>query len=138
MGMRQNKYSQKRYTPVHAINVTPFVDVVLVLLIVFMISAPLINVGVEVDLPKTHARPILEKSEPVVISYQKNGQIYIQEKKVTFKQLIPHLKIITEKKPQTDIFLRGDASLSYGKIMSLSGILSKNGFHKVSLVTDPL
>lgn len=136
--MRQSRYARPKYAPVQGINVTPFVDVVLVLLIVFMISAPLINVGVEVELPQTHAGPIHEKSEPIVISYQKNGAMYVQEKKVAFNELIPHIKMITQKNPQADIFLRGDKDLSYGKIMKLSGLLSKHGFQKVSLVTEPL
>lgn len=136
--MRQSRYTRPKYTPVQGINVTPFVDVVLVLLIVFMISAPLINVGVEVELPQTDAGPIHEKSEPIVISYQKNGAVYVQEKKVAFKELIPHIKMIIQKNSQAEIFLRGDKDLSYGKIMKLSGLLSKHGFQKVSLVTEPL
>ncbi|MAP24822.1 MAG: protein TolR [Rickettsiales bacterium] len=136
--MRKSRFSRQNFTPISSINVTPFVDVVLVLLIVFMISAPLINVGVEVSLPKTKAAPIKEKSEPVVISYQKNGNIYIQEKKTTFAKLIPQLKTIIEKKPKTEIFIRGDKGLSYGKIMDLTGRLSQNGFEHISLVTDPI
>lgn len=136
--MRRSRFSRRTFTPISGINVTPFVDVVLVLLIVFMISAPLINVGVEVSLPKTEAAPIKEKSEPVVISYQKNGKIYIQEKKTTFSKLIPQLKAIIEKKPKTEIFIRGDKGLSYGKIMDLTGRLSQNGFERISLVTDPM
>jgi biopolymer transport protein TolR len=136
--MRRSRFSRRTFIPISGINVTPFVDVVLVLLIVFMISAPLINVGVEVSLPKTEAAPIKEKSEPVVISYQKNGKIYIQEKKTTFAKLIPQLKTIIEKKPKTEIFIRGDKVLSYGKIMDLTGRLSQNGFERISLVTDPI
>lgn len=136
--MRQSRYSRRALTPMSSINVTPFVDVVLVLLIVFMISAPLINVGVEVSFPKTEAGPIREKSEPVVISYQKNGKIFIQEKATTLKQLIPQLKTIMQKNPKTEIFIRGDKGLSYGKVMELSGRLSQNGFERISLVTDPL
>ena len=136
--MKRSRFSRRTFTPISGINVTPFVDVVLVLLIVFMISAPLINVGVEVSLPKTEAAPIKEKSEPVVISYQKNGNIYIQEKKTTFSKLIPQLKAIIEKKPKTEIFIRGDKGLSYGKIMDLTGRLSQNGFERISLVTDPI
>ncbi len=136
--MRNGKYTSQKFSPVHGINVTPFVDVVLVLLIVFMISAPLINVGVEVNLPQTQAGPIQEKSEPIVITYQKDGTLYVQEKKISFKELIPHVQLITQKNNQADIFLRGDKDLSYGKMMMLSGVLSKNGFERISLVTEPL
>tara|TARA_Y100000588_G_C13761976_1_gene714410 strand:+ start:191 stop:601 length:411 start_codon:yes stop_codon:yes gene_type:complete len=136
--MKKSKYLKQSFAPMSSINVTPFVDVVLVLLIVFMISAPLINVGIEVSLPQTEAGPILEKSEPLVVSYQSDGSLYVQEKKVDLKKLIPTLLMITKKKTHTDLFLRADKDLPYGKIMFLSGLLSKNGFDRVSLVTEPL
>ena len=128
---RSGKY---RYTRMSQINVTPFVDVMLVLLIVFMVTAPLLTVGVPVDLPKTRAATINDTQEPLVVSIDKAGKIYLQETELPLAKLIPRLSEITKANPELRIFIRGDASLAYGDVMTVMGHLSAAGFRKVSLL----
>ncbi len=131
-GYRGN--SKYRYTKMAEINVTPFVDVMLVLLIVFMVTAPLLTVGVPVDLPKTRAATINDTQEPLVVSIDASGTIYLQETTITLEKLIPRLSAITSSNPDLRIFIRGDTSLAYGDVMSVMGQLSAAGFRKVSLL----
>lgn len=118
------------------INVTPFVDVMLVLLIVFMVTAPLLSVGVPVDLPKTKAASLNDSQEPLVISIDGEGVVYIQQKAVEMEQLIPRLVAITGAKPDTKIFVRGDRAIQYGTVMQVMGEISSAGFKKVSLLAE--
>ena len=123
------------YKPLSEINVTPFVDVMLVLLIVFMITAPLLTVGVPVDLPKTKARSIAEPEEPLVITINAEGMVFIQDTEVEIDKLVPRLKAITENKPDTRIYLRGDKDINYGRVMEVMGRINAAGYRKVALVT---
>jgi biopolymer transport protein TolR len=124
------------YRPLSEINVTPFVDVMLVLLIVFMITAPLLTVGVPLDLPKTKAKSIAESEEPLVISVDAEGLIYIQDTEVELEKLVPRLKAITENKPDTRIYVRGDKSIDYGRVMAVMGSVNVAGFTRVALVAE--
>ena len=124
------------YQPMSQINVTPFVDVMLVLLIVFMVTAPLLTVGVPVDLPKSQADSINEPVEPLVVTVDGEGAIYIQETKVKLGQLVPRLKAITGRKPDTRIYVRGDKAIDYGRVMTVMGHINGAGFTKVALVTE--
>jgi biopolymer transport protein TolR len=117
------------------INVTPFVDVMLVLLIVFMVTAPLLTVGVPVNLPKTKASSITDTDEPLVITIDKAGDIYIQESLVPLPGLVPRLQAITGSNADVRIFVRGDASIPYGQVMQVMGEISAAGFRKVSLLS---
>jgi biopolymer transport protein TolR len=136
-GVRRKRRGHRRsYTPMSEINVTPFVDVMLVLLIVFMVTAPLLTVGVPVDLPKSQASAINEDSEPLVITVDREGKIYIQETEVPFDNLVARLNAITERKPDTRIFVRGDREIAYGEIMRVMGRLNGAGFEKVALITE--
>jgi biopolymer transport protein TolR len=136
-GVRRKRRGHRRsYTPMSEINVTPFVDVMLVLLIVFMVTAPLLTVGVPVDLPKSQASAINEDSEPLVITVDRAGTIYIQETEVPFDNLVARLNAITERKPDTRIFVRGDREIAYGEIMRVMGRLNGAGFEKVALITE--
>lgn len=136
-GVRRKRRGHRRsYTPMSEINVTPFVDVMLVLLIVFMVTAPLLTVGVPVDLPKSQAQAINEDSEPLVITVDRAGKIYIQETEVPFDNLVARLNAITERKPDTRIFVRGDREIAYGEIMRVMGRLNGAGFEKVALITE--
>ena len=136
-GVRRKRRGHRRsYTPMSEINVTPFVDVMLVLLIVFMVTAPLLTVGVPVDLPKSQAQAINEDSEPLVITVDRAGKIYIQETEVAFDNLVARLNAITERKPDTRIFVRGDREIAYGEIMRVMGRLNGAGFEKVALITE--
>ena len=124
------------YTPMSQINVTPFVDVMLVLLIVFMVTAPLLTVGVPVDLPKSKAQAINEPVEPLVVTVDGEGRIFIQETAVELGQLIPRLRAITGRKPDTRIYVRGDEGIHYGRVMTVMGRINGAGFSKVALVTE--
>ena len=118
------------------INVTPLVDVMLVLLIIFMVTAPLLTVGVPVDLPKTDAKPITDPGEPLVVSVKGDGKIFLQETEITLDTLAPKLAAITQNKQDTRIFVRGDKNVDYGRIMEVMGNLSVSGFNKVALIAE--
>lgn len=126
----------RAYRPMSEINVTPFVDVMLVLLVVFMVTAPLLTVGVPVDLPKTEAKPIVEAEEPLVISVDAEGTIFIQDTPVELENLVPRLQAITENKPDTRIYVRGDKSINYGRIVEVMGTVNVAGFSRVALVAE--
>ncbi len=123
-----------RYTKMAEINVTPFVDVMLVLLIVFMITAPLLTVGVPVDLPKTRAATINDTQEPLVVTIDAAGKLFLQETETTLERLIARLGEIVKANPDLRIFIRGDETLPYGTVMGVMGELSAAGFSKVSLL----
>jgi len=130
------KRNGSRYRPMADINVTPFVDVMLVLLVVFMVTAPLLTVGVPVDLPKTDAQQISTPEEPVVITIDAQNRVYIQETEVPLENLAARLAAITGANPDTKIYVRGDRSIEYGRIMEVMGSVSQAGFKKVSLLAN--
>ncbi|HZK89975.1 MAG TPA: protein TolR [Stellaceae bacterium] len=125
-----------RYRPMSEINVTPLVDVMLVLLVVFMVTAPLLTVGVPVDLPQTSAPPINEPKEPTVITLNKEGEIFIQETAVPIDTLVAKLQAITGSNPDAVLYVRGDKDINYGKVLEVMSLISNAGFHKVSLVAE--
>jgi biopolymer transport protein TolR len=125
-----------RRKPMSEINVTPFVDVMLVLLIVFMVTAPLLTVGVPVDLPKQSAEVINQPEEPLVVSVQKDGGIWLMQTPIEIAQLVPRLLAITANKQDTQIYLRGDQAINYGRVMEVMGALTSAGFIKVALITE--
>ena len=136
-GSGGGRRGQRRYyRPVSDINVTPFVDVMLVLLVVFMVTAPMMTVAVPLDLPKTQARSLSQNKEPLVISVDGTGKVYVQDKGMELSELIPKLKSITGANPDARIFVRGDKAVSYGKIMEVMGSISAAGFNKVALVAE--
>jgi len=118
------------------INVTPLVDVMLVLLIIFMVTAPLLSVSIPVDLPKTEGKNIQSDKQPLVVTITANGDLYLQETKVTFDGLISKLQAINGTDPDARIFVRGDRGLTYGRIMEVMGGLTSAGFKHVALVAD--
>ena len=133
---RRRKRAGGGYRPMSDINVTPFVDVMLVLLIVFMVTAPLLTVGVPVDLPKTKAKALSQPEEPLVISINKAGVVFIQETEVEIDKLVPRLAAITENKPDTRIYLRGDQNVNYGRIMEVMTRVNTAGFTHLALVSE--
>ena len=133
-GRRGSGRSKRR--PMSEINVTPMVDVMLVLLVIFMITAPLLTAGVPVDLPKAEAPPITEPGEPLVITVDEEGLIYLQESETPLDSLVPRLSAITENKADTRIFVRGDKDVEYGRIMAVMGTVSAAGFSKVALIAE--
>ena len=124
--------------PFSEINVTPFVDVMLVLLIIFMVTAPLLTVGVQVDLPESNADSLQSDNEPLELTISKDGNIYIQETEINIRELIPKLIAITDNRLDTKIYVRGDEVINYGKVMQVLGELSGSGFSKVALITKPI
>ncbi len=133
-GARQGRRRAAR--AVSEINVTPFVDVMLVLLVVFMVTAPMMTLAVPVDLPKTQAQNVNQDKEPLVISIDAEGRVYVQDKVVKPAELVAKLKAITGANPESRIFVRGDKDLAYGKIMDIMGLISAAGYKKVALVAD--
>jgi len=127
----------KRRRPLAEINVTPFVDVMLVLLIVFMVTAPLLTAGVPVDLPKTKAQPLGQDREPLSITIKKDGSIYLQNTPVGENELVSKLTAISENGYDQRVFVRGDTSVQYGRVMEVMGMLSTAGFTHIGLVTGP-
>jgi biopolymer transport protein TolR len=125
-----------RARPMSDINVTPLVDVMLVLLIIFMVTAPLLTVGVPVDLPKTEAKQITGQDEPLVISINNAGKVYLQETEIDLDELAPRLQAITNNKPDTRIFVRGDKSVAYGRIVEVMGTVQTAGFTHVALIAE--
>ncbi len=125
-----------RRRPMAEINVTPFVDVMLVLLIVFMVTAPLLTVGVPVDLPKTKAQALSQDREPLSITIRKSGTIYLQNSPVPEDGLVDKLTAISQNGYDQRIFVRGDKSVDYGRVMEVMGMLSAAGFTHIGLVTD--
>jgi biopolymer transport protein TolR len=125
-----------RYRPMSDINVTPLVDVMLVLLVVFMVTAPMLTVGVPVELPQTQAPPINEPKEPLVITVNRDGAIFIQEASVPIESLVERLQSITGSNPDAVLYVRGDKDINYGRILEVMSLVSAAGFRKVSLVAE--
>ncbi|MGC6517884.1 MAG: protein TolR [Candidatus Puniceispirillaceae bacterium] len=140
MGASLNKPSgrggRSRHRPMGEINVTPFVDVMLVLLIVFMVTAPLLTVGVPVDLPKTRAGQISANAAPLVVSIKADGALYLQETAIEPDALIPRLSAVSEANPDVRIFVRGDRLVPYGEVVELMGRIQTAGFERVALVAQ--
>ncbi|NQU57458.1 MAG: protein TolR [Rhodospirillales bacterium] len=133
---RKTRGTRIRSRPMSEINVTPMVDVMLVLLVIFMVTAPLLTVGVTVDLPKTKASVIAGEDEPLAVSIDGKGQIFIQDTKVGLAGLVPRLLAITGNNPDVRIFVRGDKAISYGRVMQVMGTVNAAGFKKVALITE--
>jgi biopolymer transport protein TolR len=130
--------SRRRSAVMSDINVTPFVDVMLVLLIVFMVSAPLLTVGVPIDLPQSQAKALSQDNEPLTVSVDVAGKVFLQDKEIQLDDLVPKLKAIVEARNGTlndQIYVRGDKKVDYGTMMRVMGRLSAAGYHKVALVT---
>ncbi len=132
----QTRSSGRRRKLVNEINVTPMVDVMLVLLIIFMITSPMLVAGVEVDLPQTESAPVSGDSKPLVISIRKNGDLYLFETLVKFENLTDKLKEVSKENKDTRIFVKGDKAVAYGKIVETMATIQNAGFTKVALVSD--
>ncbi len=133
---RRLRKTRGRYKPMAEINVTPFVDVMLVLLIVFMVAAPLLTVGVPIDLPETSAKPLQGDKEPLTISVDAAGQIFLQDTKIEFDEVVPKLLAIADSGYNERIFVRGDKTVDYQAVMKVMGAIYKAGFKRIGLVTE--
>ena len=130
---------RRRRAVMSEINVTPFVDVMLVLLIVFMVSAPLLTVGVPIDLPQSKAKALEQNNEPLAISVNQQGQIFLQNDEIKLDDLLPKLKAIIDARGGTSndlIYIRGDRTVGYGMMMRVMGRISGAGYHRIALVTE--
>ena len=130
---------RRRRTVMSEINVTPFVDVMLVLLIVFMVSAPLLTVGVPLDLPQSQAKSLDQDREPLTVSVNVQGQVFLQNSEIKVDELVTKLKAITDARGggfEERVYVRGDKKVDYGTMMRVMGRLSAAGYHRVALVTE--
>ena len=125
----------KRHAPMSEINVTPFVDVMLVLLIIFMVAAPLLTVGVPIDLPETQAKQLNSETQPITISVNEAGQVYLQETEIGVDEVVPKLKAIAKNGFEERLYVRGDRTTDYGTVMKIMGLLNQAGYKKIGLVT---
>lgn len=127
-----------RHGVMSEINVTPMVDVMLVLLIIFMVSAPLLTVGVPIDLPQSQATNLDQDKEPLTVSVNDKGQVFLQDSEIDVQELVPKLKAVADARGGFDarVYVRGDKKVDYGTVMKVMGRLSSAGFHRVALVTE--
>jgi biopolymer transport protein TolR len=130
------RFRRRRYIPIADINVTPLVDVMLVLLIIFMITAPLLQVGVPVDLPKTSAQQVGGKDEPLVVSVNSKGEIFLGDTPYELADLATKLKAVHDEKPDQRVFMRGDKAVDYGKMMEVMGAVIDSGFRQLGLLGE--
>ena len=137
-GVAVGKRRHRRKPVMAEINVTPMVDVMLVLLIIFMVSAPLLTVGVPLDLPQTQAKSLDQDKEPLTVSVNTKGEVYLQNSEIKIEELVPKLQAITQARGGSDerIYVRGDKKVDYGTVMRVMGRLSAAGFRRVALVTE--
>jgi len=127
---------RNRAQPMSEINVTPFVDVMLVLLIVFMVAAPLLTAGVPLDLPQTQAETLNTEAEPITVSVTNDGQVYVAETAIGLEELAARVGVLVEAGADERILVRGDTNAGYGEVMKVMGVLSRAGYAKIGLITE--
>ena len=130
------RFRRRRFIPIAEINVTPMVDVMLVLLVIFMVTAPLLQVGVPVDLPKTSAQQVGGKDEPLVVSVNSKDEVFLGETQYELDALTTKLKAVHEEKPDQRVFIRGDKSINYGRMMEVMGVVIDSGFRQLGLLGE--
>ena len=135
---RRRRRGRAAARPMAEINVTPFVDIMMVLLVVFMVAAPLLTVGVPLELPRSAAAPLpIDREEPRTVNIDSTGQVYLQKEPVPFEGLVDSLRLAAEGRQSDRVFLRADAALDYGRVAQVMGALNAGGFRNIGLVTDP-
>ena len=133
----RQKFNNRNFVPMSEINVTPFVDIMLVLLIIFMVAAPLLSVGIEVDLPNTKAKPLsIEKESPLTLTVDKDSKLFINEVKIKKEELRTRLLAIRKERKSDEIYLRASKNIEYQKVASILALVSNIGYSQISLVTD--
>ena len=134
---KRQKFTNRNFVPMSEINVTPFVDIMLVLLIIFMVAAPLLSVGIEVDLPNTEAKPLaIEKERPLTLTLDRDSNIFINEVKINIQELRLKLLAIRKERESDEIYLRASKDIEYKKVASILALVSNIGYSQISLVTD--
>ncbi|MAW01581.1 MAG: protein TolR [Candidatus Pelagibacter sp.] len=136
MAINFQKSERRSRNVMSEINVTPFVDVMLVLLIVFMVTAPMLTVGVPVNLPESEADSLPDDKEPLTVSINSKGEVFVQDTKVAFNELVAKLLAISKNRTDTRIYVRGDKNINYGRVMEVMGNLAGSGFTKVALISQ--
>ena len=136
MAINLHKSERRSKNVMSEINVTPFVDVMLVLLIVFMVTAPMLTVGVPVNLPESEADSLPDDKEPLTVSINSKGEVFVQDTKVAFNELVAKLLAISKNRTDTRIYVRGDKNINYGRVMEVMGNLAGSGFTKVALISQ--
>lgn len=127
----------ERYTPLAEINVTPMVDVMLVLLVIFMATAPLLSVAVPLDLPKSQAAHLAEPKKPIILSLDRRGDTFLGDERIAGDELKPRLAALAAKDPSRLVYVRGDRAITYARLMEVLGLVSRAGFARVSLLAEP-
>ena len=128
----------RKHKPMADINMTPFIDVMLVFLIIFMVAAPLLTTGVPLDLPQTGAQSLNLEKQPLVVSIKADGKVFLMETEITLEELVPKLQAVSKTGPDERIYLRGDKSIAYGRVAEVMAVLTTAGYRKVALVNEPL
>ena len=136
MRKRRSRKGARRFEPVSEINVTPLVDVMLVLLVIFMVTAPLLTVGVPLELPKTVAKQLQGEKEPLTISVDRKGRIFLQDTEIALDQIVPKLIAIAKSGYDERIYVRGDRRSNYGAVMKVMGTISAAGFRRIALLSE--
>lgn len=131
-----SRRGRRKAAPMAEINVTPFVDVMLVLLIIFMVAAPLLTVGVPIDMPETRANPLQGDEEPLAVSVDSNGQIFLQDTEIQIDELVPRLEAIASEGYDQRVFVRGARDVDYGTVARVMARISEAGFTRIGLVTE--
>ena len=133
----RQKFNNRNFVPMSEINVTPFVDIMLVLLIIFMVAAPLLSVGIEVDLPNTKAKPLsIEKESPLTLTLDKDSNLFINEVKIKKEELRTRLLAIRKERESDEIYLRASKNIEYQRVATILALVSNIGYSQISLVTD--
>jgi len=134
---KRQKITTRNFVPMSEINVTPFVDIMLVLLIIFMVAAPILSVGIEVDLPNTKAKPLaIEKERPLTLTLDGDDNIFINEVKINIEELRPKLLAIKKERESDEIYLRASKDIEYQNVAAILALVSNIGYSQISLVTD--
>lgn len=128
----------RRHVPMADINMTPFIDVMLVLLIIFMVAAPLLTTGVPLDLPQTGAQSLNVEKQPLIVSIKADGKVFLMETEITLEELVPKLQAVSKTGPDERIYIRGDKSIAYGRVAEVMAALTTAGYRKVALVNEPI
>jgi biopolymer transport protein TolR len=136
-GGRGKRRGRRHNGPISEINVTPMVDVMLVLLIIFMVAAPMLTVGVPIDMPETAAKPLNADTQPITVSVRPDGKVFIQETEIAADEIVPKLQAIAKTGYEERIFVRGDKAADYGSVMQVMARISAAGFKNLGLVTLP-
>src|SRR3954451_14734200 len=133
----RRRRGERKHRPMNEINMTPFIDVMLVLLIIFMVAAPLMTVGVPLDLPQTRAAPLNMDQKPITLSIRQTGQVFLDEAELKDDDIIPRLNATSKQGAEERVYVRGDKKVDYGRVAQVMAIVTGGGYKRVALITEP-